>query len=78
MKGIGIRKRDVVITTLNNGLSGIFVEYSECHFCNAIVRYNGRNDVIFCLSEGGCVTKELLCTWLYDLCCVGNTFRDAF
>ena len=76
-KRIGIRAIWVVLSRLSNGLSEILVKDSECHFCNVIVPYDGRNENLFCLSEGVCVTREQLYTWLYYVCFIGNTIRDA-
>jgi len=49
----------------------------RCPVCLRIAFYDGRDNGIFCISDRTAVTRELLDTRLYDICCVGNTFRDT-
>ena len=76
--GIAVRERQVELTTLNNVTACISVRDSRCPIFQTIAPYDGRDSGIFCISERNAVTRELLDTWMYDVCCIGNTFRDAF
>lgn len=65
--------RTVQLTTLNVGTVD-----KRCPRCRTMAFYDGRDTGVFCISDRTAVTRELLDTWLYGVCCVGNTFRDTF
>lgn len=46
--------------------------------CGNVVPYDSRSDGIFCFSRHHACSIELLDAWMYDVCRVGMSFRDAF
>jgi len=72
------KERTLQLTTLNIGTVTIAVIDKSCPLCRKVAYCDGRDNGIFCISEKTAVTRELLDTWLYDVCSVGNTFRDTF
>ncbi len=68
----------VNLTTATFGTATIGVHDKYCPKCHSISPYDGRGDGIFCISKTNAVTRELLELWMYSVCGMGNTFRDAF
>ena len=49
-----------------------------CKLCRSLIHYEGRNDGSFCLNKKHVLTRELVDSWLLDICGTGGTFRDVF
>jgi len=69
--------RSALLHTLSYGSMKITVQDTLCD-CGAIIRYDGLSDGLFCASKHNVFTRELLDVWVFDVCGLGMTFREAF
>lgn len=71
------QERTVWLHTLAHGS----VEIVVCDFycvCGTIVRYDGLFDGLFSILHQNAFSREVLDSWVYDVCCLGLTFRESF
>ena len=71
-------QRRTCLHTLHHGTIGIDVVDLKYLNCFRLVPYDGASDVLFCSRKEHVITRELLDSWLWDVCGTGGTFRDAF
>ena len=71
-------RREVNLHTLHHGSMKVDVMDLICPKCQCIVPYDGFGDALFCASNKNMYTRELLVSWVYDVCAVGAPFRDSF
>ena len=73
-----IIKHRVMLHTLHHGSITIVVIDSKYSKCGRFVSYNGAYDALFSVRKEHVLTSELLDAWLWYVCGIGGTFRDAF
>ena len=62
---------------LAHGTLNIIVHDFVCA-CGNVVAYEGQADGTFCASQPHSFCRELLDPWVFDVCGLGLTFREAF
>ena len=70
-------KRQVTLHTLSHGSLKICVRDYLCA-CGMLVRYDGLFNGIFCATKNHAFSRELLDVWMFDVCGLALTFREAF
>jgi len=70
--------RKVDLHTLNMGTLRITVADLICPWCDTIHRYDGEHDGLFSINPSSVYTRELLDLWVYQVCGLSMTFREAF
>lgn len=70
-------RREVMLHTLHHGSRSIFVRDFRCE-CSNLIAYDGMSDGLFCATRHHVFCRDLLDAWMFDVCAVGMSFRDAF
>ena len=50
---------------------------NNCRTFEKVIAYDGQDDALFCMVKYHAFTRELLDSWVHDICCTGITFREA-
>ena len=69
--------REMLLHTLHHGSISIHVQDFRCE-CRNLILYDGMSQGLFCASRRHAFTRDLLDTWMFDVCGVGMSFRDSF
>jgi len=64
--------------TLHHGTLIVEVVDLKCPHCRTYNPFDGYSDGLFCFSKIHIFTRELLDSWVWDICGTGGTFRDTF
>jgi len=70
--------RRAMLHTLHHGTVAVQAMDYRCPQCGYYNHYDGLSDGLFNVSKDHIFTRELLDSWLWDVCNTGGTFRDAF
>ena len=73
-----IYSRLVMVHSLHHDTFQMDVPDYACPHSRRYIPHDGRSDALFSLSLKRAFTRELLESWLWDLCGSGGTFRDVF
>ena len=46
--------------------------------CEKLILYDGMSEELFCATRRRAFTRDLLDAWMFDVCEIGISFRDAF
>ena len=60
------------------GAVRIVVKDIVCSNCDHVNIFNGRSHGIFALFSSVLYSRELLDIWLYQVCAIGASFREAY
>ena len=64
--------------TLHHGSIKVDVAEIICLACGKQIPYDGLCNSLFRLNKGYIFTRELIDSWVWELCRTGGTFRDSF
>lgn len=64
--------------TLNHGSIKVDVAKISCTECGMEIPYDGLCDSLLRLNKGHLFTRELIDSWVWELCGTGGKFRDSF
>jgi len=70
--------RSVIVHSLHDGSFPWKVVDFICPQCGLKVYFDGRRDAMFVLTRNKIYTRELLDSWIAQVCCMGTTFREAY
>ena len=68
---------EVTLHTMHHGSVIIHVQDFRCE-CENMIACDGMSDGLFCMTRQHVFKRGLLDAWIFDVCGVGMSFRDAF
>ena len=76
--GTSFIHREAALHALHHGNITIWVTDFVRGYCNELFPYDRLVDGIVCVKKKDVFSRELLDTWLWDMCGTGGTFRDDY